>query len=95
MKLIGEYRVVKINRKSGAKGLKKLQVGDLIKVEFYINGNGGNSPMVKLHVNNEDIGYKYAREVNELFESGKKFAKWNGSSWEDLPPIAELEEVKQ
>lgn len=93
MRLTGEYCVTKINRKSGARGLKKLKEGDLIKVEFYVNGNGSNSPTVELFVNGESIGHKYAREVNELFVTGKKSAKWNGSSWEDLPPIADIEEV--
>lgn len=95
MKLVGNYKVTKVIRKCGAFGLKNLQVGDVITVEFYVDGNGGNSPRVDLAVNGKSIGSKFAREVNELLVTGKKNAKWNSETrtHEDLPPVVELEEV--
>lgn len=93
MKLVGNYKITKVWRKPSAKKLKSVKEGDIITIEFEVDGNGGNSPTVDVLINGEYSYSPYARYVNEVFEGGKQDYCKEAKMWVRMRPNFEFEEV--
>lgn len=94
MKLTGNYKITRVNRKPSAKALKGIKEGDIITIEFKVDGNGGKSPKVDVYINGTYTYSPYARYINEVFEKGKSDYEETASRWVNTRPNFEYREVQ-
>ncbi|WP_163258400.1 hypothetical protein [Bacillus paranthracis] len=82
--------VIKLGRK-GTGSFTGLKAGDLIKVSFDVDGNGGNSPKVDVYINGVYKGSPFARSFNETLFCEKQ--SWRKGGYVTLPPT--IKEYKE
>lgn len=73
MKLKTTVEITKMLEKTGAKGFEKVKVGDLITLEWDLNGKYHGSPKVSCYVNGEFVDKKIASTLHDIFFGAKRW----------------------
>lgn len=73
MKLKTTVEITKVLEKTGAKGFEKVKVGDLITLEWDLNGKYHGAPRVSCYVNGEFVDKKIASTLHDIFFGATRY----------------------
>lgn len=68
MILTGAFEVTEVKKKTSSQLFSTVRQGDVISLEYRMNGGYHNSPMIRVLINGKGIGSGYARQIRDVVD---------------------------
>lgn len=68
MLLVGKYRIESILKRTASKLFKDAKIGDVITLEYTVNGGYKSSPMIDVYRNGTYVGDGYPHQIKDVMD---------------------------